>query len=79
MFEELGYELSEDSSNYVVYEYKEFDIDIPENYSKTIYRIVFIKRNKLIQICNDNGSYFITCDKRLILTINKQIEELGWD
>lgn len=79
MFENLGYKQSENSSNYIVYKYNEFDMDVPETYSKTIYRIVFIKRKKLIQICNDNGSYFITCDKRLVQAINKQVEELGWN
>lgn len=78
MFEELEYKQSENSNSYIVYLHQEFDINIPETYLKTIYRIVFIKRNKLIQICNDNGSYFITCDKRLIQAMNKQIEELGW-
>lgn len=67
MFEELGYIQTANDDFCIEYKYED------------VYRIEFLIKPKLIQICNDNNSYFITCDKDLIQTINKQIEELGWN
>lgn len=68
MFEELGYELTEDD---------EIDIEYKKESKFTNYYIVFWKNSKkFYKGNNDDMTVDITLDE--LKAINKQISELGW-
>ena len=70
MFEELGYEYSNDEYGI---SYKNKDI--------VQYEISFILEHKCIEIeptWNGEILYFTRLDMRLLKAINKQVKELGW-